>query len=160
MKEKIKYIIIGVVITILLCLPFYVGGVFHTTQRITTVKTDTIFVNKPYKVVEIKKEVIEKPVKVYVYKTDTVFRQQIEKDTLIGAIQISKKKAKIHTLTPNGIPNINTYKLPPFESLTMDYKGNLQITPIKHPRQKKTLQTIGAITLFVGGVILGTQLGE
>ncbi|WP_103867151.1 hypothetical protein [Aquimarina sp. I32.4] len=69
--------------------------------------------------------------------------------TTLGHHNIPLRKAK----TALGHP-----KLPPFESLTMDYKGNLQITPIKHPRQKKTLRTIGAITLFVGGVVLGTQL--
>ncbi|WP_438712312.1 hypothetical protein ACSTS3_07980 [Aquimarina muelleri] len=160
MKQNIKYIIIGIVIAVLLFLPFYVGGTFHTIERSTTTKTDTIFIDKPYKVVTIKKEVIEKPVKVYVYKTDTVFRKNMENDTLISSIQIGKKKAQIHTLTPDGIPTINEYLLPPFKSLTMDYKGNLQINPIKHPKRKKTLHTIGAITLFVGGVFLGAQLDK
>ncbi|WP_438711865.1 hypothetical protein ACSTS3_04735 [Aquimarina muelleri] len=67
----------------------------------------------------------------------------MEKDTLINSIQIGKKKAQIHTLTPDGIPTINEYLLPPFKSLKIDYKGNLQINPIKHPKRKKHYTLLG-----------------
>lgn len=158
MNTKIKYTLIGGVITIALLLPFFVGGAFHSTERITQIQTDTIYIDRPYKVIEIQKEVIEKPVKVFVYKTDTIYRKQLEKDTLLSAVKLTPKKAIIHTLTPQGIPHINQYTMPPFSSLTLTHKGKLQIIPEKHPRRKKTLRTIGAITIFATGVFLGTQI--
>ena len=47
---------------------------------------DTVYVPKPYKVVEIKKEYIEKPVRVLVYLKDTTLRKQAEHSDIITEI--------------------------------------------------------------------------
>ena len=51
---------------------------------------DTVFVPKPYKVVEIKKEYIEKPVKVFVYLKDTTLRKQAEHSDIITGIDFKR----------------------------------------------------------------------
>ena len=51
---------------------------------------DTVFVPKPYKVVEIKKEYIEKPVKVYVYLKDTTLRKQAEQSDIITGVNFKR----------------------------------------------------------------------
>ncbi len=49
-------------------------------------QTDTVYVNKPYPVYIIKKETIVKPVKVVVYRTDTIYRKQLEKGFIITKV--------------------------------------------------------------------------
>ena len=124
----------------------------------TQTKTDTIYVDRPYKEIVIK-EVI-KPQKVYVYKRDTVFREKIIKDTLFTGLSLTNEKASIHSITPMGITNINTYDLPPFESLTIDYEGKLAITPKKEKKGKKTWNTIKYVGIFIGGVFIGSKLNK
>ncbi len=56
----------------------------YTSQSVIQHTIDTVYVDKPYKEIVIKE--IEKPVKVYVYKIDTLYRKQIEIDTLITSV--------------------------------------------------------------------------
>ena len=51
---------------------------------------DTVFVPKPYKVVEIKKEYIEKPVRVLVYLKDTTLRKQAEQSDIITGVNFKR----------------------------------------------------------------------
>lgn len=146
------------VILILLFLLFSGFGRQSKTLITTITKTDTVFVNKPYKQLVIK-EVI-KPKKVYVYKTDTIYRERIIRDKLIVGLQLRKNSAELHTLTPDGIPNINQYLLPEFEQISIDHKGNLQIQPVKHPNRKRNLQILKNVGIFVGGVLIGVKIAE
>lgn len=94
---------------------------------------DTVYVSKPYKVVEIKKEYIEKPVKVLVYLKDTALRQQAEHSDIITGIDFKRHNLfhkldfiKIDKMNPQGIVFSNQYQVPPIRELTIDLNGNLQ----------------------------------
>ena len=89
-------------------------------------------------------------------KTDTVFREALEQDTLIASIELNRKIARIHTITPLGIPLIKEYELPQFRQIRIDHEGNLAVTPKKQRRNKfwRNLERIG---VFVGGIYLGSQ---
>ena len=94
---------------------------------------DTVFVPKPYKVVEIKKEYIEKPVKVLVYLKDTTLRKQAEHSDIITGINFKRHNLfnkmdfiKIDKINPQGLVFSNEYKVPPIRELKIDLNGNLQ----------------------------------
>ena len=94
---------------------------------------DTVYVPKPYKVVEIKKEYIEKPVKVFVYLKDTLLRKQAERSDIITGIDFKRHNLfrkldfiKIDKINPQGIVMSNTYEVPPIRELKIDLNGNLQ----------------------------------
>lgn len=144
------------VILILLFLLFTGFGRQPKTLITTITKTDTIYVDKPYKEIVIKEVV--KPKNVYVYKTDTIFREKIIRDTLFVGLDLTKRRAKIHTLAPNGTPYLNEYPLMEYERLYIDYEGNLQIQPIKYPNRKRNLKILKDVGIFVGGVLIGGQL--
>ena len=133
-KEGITYFILGIITMIWLWL-FFLKSSITQYQQVEVIKTDTIYVKKPYKQVVIKEVEIEKPVKVFVYKTDTLYRQKLEKDTLLSAISIEPKKATIHTITPKGIPLVKKYPLDDFRTLTINHKGDL-----KQIQKKKKVQ--------------------
>ncbi len=108
MKTSGRYFLLGIILTSLLGYCFFTKGCYQQQNRITS-STDTVFVKQPYKEVVIK--TIEKPTTVYIYKTDTVFRKIIEKDTLISSVEFTPKLAKVHTITPKGLPTIKEYPL-------------------------------------------------
>ena len=94
---------------------------------------DTVFVPKPYKVVEIKKEYIEKPVKVLMYLKDTTLRKQAEQSDIITGINFKRHNLfnkmdfiKIDKINPQGLVFSNEYKVPPIRELKIDLNGNLQ----------------------------------
>ena len=124
MKKEHIYFLTGIASTTVLGFILFFRGCVPE-QNHTTVITDTVFVNKPYKEIVIKE--VEKPTTVFVYKTDTVYRTKIEKDTLISSIEFTPKLAKIHTITPKGIPMIKEYPLPEYRSILIDHEGNTQI---------------------------------
>lgn len=114
---------------------------------------DTVYVPKPYKVVEIKKEYIEKPVKVFVYLKDTALRKQAEQSDIITGVNFKRRglfqgsdQIKIDRITPQGIIFSNEYKLPPIKELQIDLNGNLKI---------KKKRYIG-LKILAGAVIVGT----
>lgn len=114
---------------------------------------DTVFVPKPYKVVEIKKEYIEKPVKVLVYLKDTTLRKQAEQSDIITGINFKRHNLfnkmdfiKIDKINPQGLVFSNEYKVPPIRELKIDLKGNLQT---------KKKQYIG-LKIIASAVIVGT----
>lgn len=124
-------------------------GVF--TQTITLTTTDTIYIDKPYKVEVIKE--VEVPKIVRVYHTDTILREKLVKDTLITFLEITPKLAYIHTLTPSGIPSINTYPIEGYSQLQINHKGQ-----IKRRRMKRFWKSVERVGLFVGGVLLGKSI--
>lgn len=94
---------------------------------------DTVYIPKPYKVVEIKKEYIEKPVKVFVYLKDTTLRKQAERSDIITGIDFKRHNLfrkldfiKIDKINPQGIVMSNNYEVPPIRELKIDLNGNLQ----------------------------------
>ena len=143
LKKPFTYFILGIITMIWLWL-FFLKGSFTQYQQVEVVKTDTIYVKKPYKEVVIKEVEIQKPVKVYIYKTDTLYRQKLEKDTLISAIQIEPKKATIHTVTPTGIPLVKQYPLDDFKDLTINHQGDLKQSKKKkhHKNLRRNIERI------------------
>ena len=94
---------------------------------------DTVFVPKPYKVIEIKKEYIEKPVKVFVYLKDTTLRKQVEHSDIITGIDFKHHDLfhkldfiKIDKINPKGLVFSNEYEVPPVREIKIDLNGNLQ----------------------------------
>lgn len=95
--------------------------------------TDTVYIKKPYKVVEIKKEYIEKPVKVLVYLKDTTLRKQAEQSDIITGIDFKQHNLfhkmdfiKIDKINPKGLIFSNEYEVPPVREIKIDMNGNLQ----------------------------------
>lgn len=114
---------------------------------------DTVFVPKPYKVVEIKKEYIEKPVRVLVYLKDTTLRKLAEHSDIITGIKFKRHNLfnkmdfiKIDKINPQGLVFSNQYKMPPIRELKIDLNGNLQT---------KKKRYIG-LKIIASAVIIGT----
>ena len=114
---------------------------------------DTVFVPKPYKVIEIKKEYIEKPVKVLVYLKDTTLRKQAEQSDIITGINFKRHNLfnkmdfiKIDKINPQGLVFSNEYNVPPIRELKIDLNGNLQT---------KKKQHIG-LKIIASAVVVGT----
>ncbi len=114
---------------------------------------DTVFVPKPYKVVEIKKEYIEKPVRVLVYLKDTTLRKQAEHSDIITGINFKRHNLfrkmdfiKIDKINPKGLIFSNEYEVPSVREINIDLNGNLQI---------KKKRYIG-LKIIAGAVIVGT----
>lgn len=154
MKSELKYFSYGILVSIVLSWLLFTRGCSskHTNE---VVVTDTVYVNKPYKEIVLKE--IEIPKTIYVHKTDTIFREKLIKDTLIAGIEINKKKALIHTITPKGIPLIREFEIPPFKKLEINHQGDLDYKP-KNIRRQKFWKNVGRIGLFIGGVWLGNKL--
>lgn len=114
---------------------------------------DTVFVPKPYKVIVIKKEYIEKPVKVLVYLKDTTLRKQAEHSDIITGINFKRHNLfnkmdfiKIDKINPQGLVFSNEYKVPPIRELKIDLNGNLQT---------KKKRYIG-LKIIASAVVVGT----
>ncbi|MDO9186254.1 MAG: hypothetical protein Q7W13_09605 [Bacteroidia bacterium] len=114
---------------------------------------DTVFVPKPYKVVEIKKEYIEKPVRVLVYLKDTTLRKQAEQSDIITGINFKRHNLfqkmdfiKIDKINPQGVIFSNEYHVPPVREIKIDLNGNLQT---------KKKRYIG-LKIIASAVIVGT----
>ncbi len=148
MKKEFKFFWIGLGLATLLWLMLFVKTWKNSSEVNSHIITDTIYVDRPYKEIVIQK--IEVPKKVFVYKTDTVFRKQIEKDTLITALEITPTIAKIHTITPKGLPIVQEYPLPEYRELKINPRGYLQMKKKKH---KKFWKRTGQVGIFIGGFI-------
>lgn len=114
---------------------------------------DTVFVPKPYKVVDIKKEYIEKPVKVYVYLKDTTLRKKAEQSDIITGVNFKRHNLfhkmdfiKIDKINPQGLVFSNEYEVPPVREIKIDLDGNLQT---------KKKRYIG-LKIIASAVIVGT----
>ena len=114
---------------------------------------DTVFIPKPYKVVEIKKEYIEKPVKILVYLKDTTLRKQAEHSDIITGIDFKQHNLfhkmdfiKIDKINPKGLVFSNEYEVPPVIDMKIDMNGNLQT---------KKKRFVG-LKIVASAVIIGT----
>lgn len=119
---------------------------------------DTVYVPKPYKLVEIQKQYIEKPVKVFVYLRDTTLRKQAERSDIITGIDFKRhnffKKLdfiKIDRINPQGIVMSNTYEMPPIRELKIDMNGNLQTKKKRYISLKIIASTVivGTTSYFI-----------
>lgn len=149
MINNFKYLFLGIALAFLFELFFSSKGYFD--KEIIITQTDTIYIDKPYKVEVIKE--VEIPVKVVVYQTDTIYREKLEKDTLITFVSISPKVAEIHTLTPTGKPSIAHYPVQDFTQLNINHKGK-----VKTKRKKQFWRNLERIGLFIGGVFVGKNI--
>lgn len=156
MEKELKYFLFGIGAMILLWFLLFSNGCMTQYVRTELVITDTVYVDKPYKEIVIKEIEIEVPKTVFIYKTDTIFREKLVQDTLIASIELDRKLARIHTITPLGIPLIKEYDLPPFRQIQIDHEGNLAIRP-KKQRRKKFWRNVERIAIFVGGVYIGSN---
>lgn len=147
MVNKLKYLFFGIALAFVFGLFFAKKGYFDKEIIITT--TDTIYVDKPYKVEVIKE--VEVPVRVTIYQTDTIYRERLEKDTLITFVSITPKVAEIHTLTPKGKPSIALYPIQDFTHLNINHKGNIKT-------KKKNNQILVKSMIFCFGIALGAVL--
>lgn len=100
---------------------------------------DTVFVPKPYKVIEIKKEYIEKPVKVLVYLKDTALRKQVEQADIITGIDFKRHSLfhrmdfiRVDKINNQGIVFSNEYEVPPAREIKIDLNGNLETKKKRH----------------------------
>lgn len=152
-KKGITYFILGIITMIWIWL-FFLKSSISEYHQMQVVKTDTIYVKKPYKEIVIKEVEIEKPIKVFVYKSDTIYRQKLEKDTLISAIQIKPHLATIHSVTPKGVPLIKKYPLDNFQELTINHQGGLK--QIKR-RKRKLFRNIERLSIALGFFIIGSR---
>ena len=161
MLNKIKNISIAVIIAILL-LALLVKSCENKQLQNHVEKVripDTVFIHKPYKVIEIQKEYIEKPVKVFVYLKDTVLRKQEEHSDIITGIDFKTHNLfhkmdfiKVDKITPKGIILTSEYEIPALRELKIDDKGNVETKKKRFPKLKKaaTIVIIGAAGFIIG----------
>lgn len=120
-------------------------------------KPDTVYIPKPYKVLKIEKQYIEKPVKVYVYLKDTSLRKQAEQNTIITDIQLKSKglfknmdMLKITKIDTAGLIYTDEFKIPPFKSLNIDGQGFLEIKPKRFQGLKKGFKIGTSLVITIG----------
>lgn len=153
LKKGITYFILGAVVIVWIW-SYFLKGSLTQHQSTEVIKTDTIYMNRPYKEIVIK-EVI-KPHKIYIHKTDTLIREKLIHDTLFLGLELHENNAKIHTITPEGLPIIKQHRVPEFKSLKLDHEGNLEIKP-KRKFRKKLLRNLERIGIAVGAFYLGQR---
>jgi len=162
--SKIKYISVATVIAILLILLLVKSCENKHLQKLAEQVRipDTVYVNKPYKVVEIKTKDIEKPVKVYVYIRDTVLRREVEHQNIITAVDIKHKGLfnkmdfiQVDKITPKGLVLRNEYQLPPLREIKIDGKGDVEIKKKRFPKLKKV---VGIVLIGAAGFIIGKEV--
>ncbi|MHB8260474.1 MAG: hypothetical protein ACYDCN_17305 [Bacteroidia bacterium] len=163
MLTNIKNISIATVVGILLILLLIKSCENKRLQkRVEQVRIpDTVYIHKIHKVVEIKKEYIEKPIKVYVYLKDTMLRKEAEHSDIITGIDIKHRNLfrsmdilKIDKVTPLGIVLSSEYKLAPLRELKIDMNGNVEIKKKRFTKLKK----IGGILLIgAAGFVIGKE---
>ena len=145
--------------TVLLWLFLFPKGCTESQKyATTTVITDTVYIDKPYKEIVIKE--IIKPKKIYIYQIDTIYRKQIEKDTLITSVQLMPKLARVHSISPKGIPSIAEYPLDDVKTVEIDHKGNAEIKKRKYPKLRRAFKRAGQVLIFAGGVWVGKLLNN
>jgi hypothetical protein len=148
MKKHWTYFLVGLGFATVIWLILPVKNWNNSSTANSQIITDTIYVDRPYMEVVVQK--IEVPKKVFVYLTDSVFREGIEKDTLITGLEITPSLAQIHTITPKGLSIIREYPLPKYRELKIDHQGQLRVKRKKH---KKFWKRAGQIGLFLSGFI-------
>jgi hypothetical protein len=119
---------------------------------------DSVFVSKPYKITIIKREYIEKPVRVLVFLKDTTLRKQAEHSDIITGIDFKRHNLfhkldliKIDKINPQGIVMSNEYQVPPIREIKIDMNGNLQTKKKRYIGLKiiASAIAIGTTTYFI-----------
>ena len=117
---------------------------------------DTVYVSRPYKVIEIKKEYIEKPMTVYVYPKDTSLRKRAEQNDIITGLDFKRGNIfhkvdfiRLDKINPQGIVMSMEYQMPALKEIKIDLNGNVQV-------KKKRFSGFKAIS---GAFVLGTATG-
>jgi len=153
-KKGITYFTLGVIITLWFW-SFFLKGSLPKYQVHEVIKTDTIYVNKPYKEIVIKEVV--KPHEILIYKVDTLIREKLIHDSLFLGLELNNNIAKVHTITPNGKSIIKQHTLPDFKSLKLNHEGNLEVKPKKKSKQKlwRNLERVG---IAIGAFYLGSKM--
>ncbi len=166
MKSNFKFYTMTAISIVLLCLFLFKScenqRLLNHVEKIRI--PDTVFVNKPYKVVVIKKEYIEKPIKVFVYLKDTTLRKEAEHSDIITAIHVKRKNIfgnddiiGIDRITPKGIVLSSQYETPAFREIKIDMQGNMQVKKKRFTKLKK----IGTIVLIsAAGFIIGKEISQ
>ena len=141
MKNNIeKYSLIGLCL-LLFCLLIVKGcQTYQAEQAFENTRTvDTVFVPKPFKVIEIQKQYIETPVQVIVYLKDTVLRTQAEHSDIITGIDFKRHNLfhkldfiTIDKINPLGIVFSSKYQVDPVREIKIDGSGNLQTKKKRH----------------------------
>ncbi|MCI5057380.1 MAG: hypothetical protein MRY83_14795 [Flavobacteriales bacterium] len=158
MKKEFKFFWIGLGLASILWLILFVKTWNNTSDVNSQIITDTIYVDRPYEEIVIQK--VEVPQKVFIYRTDTVFRKKIELDTLITGIKMTSKMAQIHTITSKGIPKIKEYSINQYNTISINHRGQLQIKNRKKPKLRRVLGKSKQFALVLGGVFLGKMIFE
>lgn len=130
----------------------------------STHKTDTVIISKPYEVIKIQKEYLEKPVKVYVYKRDTIFRKEKENSTIITAVNIKESgflkpitTIKIDKIDTMGILYRDEFRYLKPREIKIDHLGNLQIKQ-RHNITNRSLKIFGIVSISaIGGYFIYRQ---
>ncbi len=140
----------------------------HQQEKLDQVKApDTVYVDKPYPVYVKVPEYRESPPRVVtVYRVpDSLRRQKMERDTLVGGLRYRTGSLEVERITPKGISLVSNYgKLPDFVTIEMDAKG--RVTVLEDPKAKrkakvKKILGIGWDVIKIGGAFfIGTRLAN
>lgn len=156
-KKYYQGVIIIVLVILLLIKGCQVGKLEKEAE--TARKTDTVYVPKPYKVIEIKE--VEKPVKVYVYmKRDTALRKQVEKEKIVLDVELKKTLdpfhpvhlLKITTVDTMGLISKNSYVLRNMRSFHLNSEGKVEIK-----RKRFKWLKIGGVAVLVAITAYGVN---
>ena len=117
-------------------------------------KVDTVYAKQPYKIDTLK--IKSPPEKVIIFKTDTVIREVLERDTLILSIRNKKKRIEVDRIAPNGLIQTEVHKLGFMNTYSINHKGNVKIK-----RYKVAKWIVGiAATSLIGFVTYKTLLNK
>jgi len=166
MKSNFKNWSVSIIIGILLFLLLFKSCELSKAEKLSEQRRlpDTVFVSKPYKVIVIKKEYIEKPIKVFVYLKDTTLRKEAEHSDIITAVHVKRKNIfgnddiiGIDRITPKGIVLSSQYETPAFREIKIDMQGNMLVKKKRFTKLKK----IGTIVLIsAAGFIIGKEISQ
>lgn len=114
-----------------------IAGIFAVAFALQTVKVkivevpkvDTVYSKQPYKIDTLK--IKSPPEKVIIYKTDTVIRERVERDTLILSIRNKQKRVEVDRIAPNGLIQTEIHKLGFMNTYSINHNGNVKIKRYK-----------------------------
>lgn len=118
--------------------------------------TDTVFVDRPYKVEVIKPTNI--PVKVYIYKDkDTTLRKEVEKQPIIENVDIKNNEVDITTIDTAGVIKTEIHKIEP-DSPEIKIDNTGQVEEKKKTRAGRAIKKVWKTTktglAIIGGVVV------
>lgn len=157
MKAPFSYISIFIICALLCWLGVKSCTQNNNEQKITQLQpTDTFYVKQPYKV-EVLKEV-EKPVKIYIYRTDTVLREKIEHADLILKVEYKRNFLykdlsflKVDKISKQGVITSNYYNAANAKGIKIFADGKTEVQKRKFIIPKILVGvTAGTILAYTG----------